>query len=252
MAIDTSNKHTVLGEEASIYSSHKDISEKNKWKSMSSKERRTHFKEYYAVPLFIVLSVIFIAGYLIYDTVSNYRNVVFMAAIINDQFEDDTLENFNSNVIGYLGYDSNKDKVDIDDNYLLTGAGNSDSANTAERLTSYIYAKQLDVMISDKSTFNHYTTLGCFCDFKELLTNEQYDKYSKYFYYPELENTSNNPAPQKSDTVRPDKTYACGIMINKSNVYMSLKGAQQEPVFGILMTSHRKEDAIKILEYLFP
>lgn len=252
MALDTSNKHTVLEEEASIYSSHRDTTEKSKWKAMNRKEKRVHFKEYYAAPLFAIIAVALIAAYLIYDTVSNYRNVVFMAAIINDQFDDDKLETFNSDILNYLGFDEKKDKVNIDDNYLLSGGSNADAANTAEQLTSYIYAKQLDVMISDKSTFNHYATLGCFSDLKEILTPEQYEKYKEFIYYPELEDTSANPAPQKENSARPKTTYACGIILSKSTRYMDLKGAQKEPVFGILTTSQRREDAIKVLEYLFP
>lgn len=251
MAIDTKNKRTVLNEDASIYSSHKETSEKQKWKSMNSKERRIHFKDYYAIPLLASLVIIFIVGYLIYDAVSSYRDQMLMAAIVNDQIDDNTLKSFNEDILNLLGYDSSKQKVNIDDNFLLSGGSNSDAATAAEQITSYIYAKQLDIMIADKASFNHYASLGCFSDLKEMLTPEEYERYSEYLYYPELEITDTNPVPKNEDSVRPKETYPCGILLSKSSRYMALKGAQKEPVLGVIMTSQHRNDVLKVLAYLF-
>lgn len=253
MAINTENKKTRLDENAEIYSEHKTISEKEMWKSMDTEEKKKQFKEYYLIPIIVGILAVGIVGYLIYDAVSGYRDVSFMATIINDEIDSDTLDDFNDDFLNYIGGNPKKDKSDISAGYLLSGGSGSDSVRAAQSLTSYIYAKQLDAMIADEATFDHYASLGCFLDLSELLTNEEYAKYEKYIYYPRLEeNVSNVPGSEKNDTVRPEKTYPCGIHIGASPVYKKLGGVQPDPVIGIVATSGRRENALKFLKYLFP
>lgn len=252
MAIETKHRETNLSDDADIYKTHKDIPEKEKWKSMNRTERVTHFKDYYAIPLLIAVIVTGIAAYLIIDAVTGYRNTVFMATVINDRFDNDSLEKFNEDFLNYLGCDSKKDKAEIRDGYIMSGGSSSEAMSAAESITSYIYAKQLDAMICDTSTFDHYASLGCFTDLGELLTDEQYEKYSDYIYYPVLEEARNNTVSPDTDTIRPDKTYPCGIYLGDSPVYKSLNGVQPNPVIGIIITSGRSENAVKLLEYLFP
>lgn len=252
MALDTKHKETKLSEDADIYTSHKDIPEKEKWKSMNRSERITHFKEYYALPLLVSVIVIGIAAYLITDAVTSYRNIVFMATVINEDFDNDTLDEFNEDFLGYLGYDAKKDKSNVCDGFILSGGSGSESLSASESITSYIYAKQLDAMICDTSTFDHYASLGCFTDLRELLTDEQYEKYSDYIYYPVLEEDDDKVPSPDTDTIRPKETFPCGIYLGDSPVYKSLGGVQPNPVIGIVATSGRRENAVKFLEYLFP
>lgn len=252
MAIDTKYKKTALDEDASIYSEHKDTSDREKWKKMNRKERSIHFREYYLAPLLIAAAVIFIVGYLIYDAVSNYRDVVLMVSVVNDSFEEDTLKKFNSDVLDYIGGNPSKEKTSIEDNYLLSGSDSSDALSAAESITSLIYAKQLDAMIADPESFNHYASLGCFYDLRNILTDEQLDKYSDYLYYPELEEDNDPNAPKGLNTVRPSETFPCGILLSESPVYSSLSGAQPSPVLGFVITSKRLDNTLKFLEYLFP
>ncbi|MCI8308355.1 MAG: hypothetical protein HFH14_09945, partial [Lachnospiraceae bacterium] len=136
--------------------------------------------------------------------------------------------------------------------FILSGGSSSDAVSSTESIASYIYAKQLDAMISDTSTFDHYASLGCFADLENLLTDEQYEKYSKYIYYPVIEKPDDKVPSPDTDTIRPEKTFPCGIYIGESPVYRALEGAQPNPVIGIMVTSERSENAIKFLEYLFP
>ena len=41
------NKKTTLGDDAALYSHREDVSEKEKWESMNSKERLRYFADYY-------------------------------------------------------------------------------------------------------------------------------------------------------------------------------------------------------------
>ena len=253
MAINTENKKTVLSEDASIYSSHKDIPEKEKWKGMDRKGKLKHFKEYYLAPIIIGIIIVGFAGYLIGDAVTKYRDVSFLSVVVNDDLDDDKLTGFNDSFLEYIDGNPKKEKVDISDAYLLSGSNGADSVNAAQSITSYIYAKQLDTIISDKGYFDHYATLGCFADLSTLLTKEQYEKYKDYIYYPEIkEDASLAPAPDDMDTIRPETTYPCGICLKESSVYKDLGGAQTDPVIGIIVTSQRKETAVKFLEFLFP
>lgn len=252
MAIETKYKKTALDDDASIYSEHKDMDERKKWKSMNRKERKTHFIEYYLGPLLVAAAVIFIIGYFVYDAVKNYRDVVLMVAVVNDRFDDDTLKSFNSDLITYLGYDEKKEKVDFDDKYMLSGGDSAEALSAAEQITSYIYAGQLDCMIADTGAFDHYASLGCFYDLRNILNEEQLNRYADYLYYPELEENNDPNAPEGLDTIRPDETFPCGIILSESPVYKSLNGAQIKPVLGIVSTTKRLDDTLRFLEYLFP
>lgn len=250
MAIDTNNKKTTLDENASIYKKDRELSEKETWNSMNKEQKKTQFREYYMLPLVAGIAICFIAGFLIYDAVINYRDVVYMTTIINDSLDADKLEDFNHDILEYLGYDDKKEEVRFEDNYLLSGGTSSDVLAATESITSYIYAKKLDAMIADSTSFNHYATLGCFVDLKEALTPEQYEKYSPYLYYPELEK-QDRPV---NDTLsnRPTETYACGIILSESEKYKSLEPAQTQPILGFIITSDNLEASIKILEYMYP
>lgn len=251
MAIDTSNRKTTLGEDAEIYTPDRELSEKEQWSSMNSSEKKIQFREYYMMPLIIGAAVTFIVIFLIYDAISGYRDIVYMSTIINDSLDTESLEDFNTDILEYLGYDASHDKVNFADNYMLSGGTNSDILAATESITSYIYAGQLDSMIADTESFNHYATLGCFADLHDILTPEQYEKYSEYIYYPELE-SNDSPVPDNESGNRPKETYPCGIRLTESNVYKKLGGAQPEPVIGFITTSKHNADSVKILKYLFP
>lgn len=250
MAINIKDKKTTLDEEAAIYKKDREQSEKELWKSMNSEQKKVQFREYYMVPLIAGIAICCIIGFLIYDAVISYRDVVYMSTIINDSLDADKLETFNHDILEYLGYNDKKEAVHFEDNYLLSGGTSSDALATTESITSYIYAKKLDSMIADSASFNHYATLGCFVDLKEVLTPEQFEKYSPYIYYPELEK-SDSPVPD-SDNNRPTETYACGIILSDCEKYKSLGPAQTKPILGFITTSDHLEDSIKILEYLYP
>lgn len=251
MAIQTDNKKTILEDNASIYSEHKDRSDKELWNGMNKKERSAWFKDYYLAPILVGIIVIAIAAYLIYDAVSGYRDTALLTTVINDSFNVDSRDSLCSDVLTFLGCDSSKEKVTIEDSYILSGSSGSNANAAAQRITSYIYAKQLDVIIADPDYFDHYASLGCFYDLREILSEEQLQKYSEYLYYPELEENSDSKAPEGITTIRPDETYPCGIILSDSSVYSSLGGAQTKPVMGIIVTSQRTTNAVKFLDYLF-
>ena len=251
MAIQTDNKKTTLEDDASIYSEHKDRSDKEIWNNMNKKERSAWFKDYYLAPILAGIVIAAIAAYLIYDAVSSYRDIALFTTVINDSFDADSRDSLSDSVLEYLGGDPSKEKVDIEDNYMLSGSSGSNTAAAAQRITSYIYAKQLDIIIADPDYFNHYASLGCFYDLRDILSEEQLEKYSEYIYYPELEENSDTNAPEELTTIRPDETYPCGIVLSDSSAYSSLGGAQTRPVMGIVVTSQRVSNAVKFLDYLF-
>lgn len=251
MALQTDNKKTSLEDDASIYSEHKSRSDREIWNELNKKERSVWFKDYYLAPILVGIIVVAIASYLIYDAISSYRDTALFTAVINDSFDVDSRDNLCSNVLTFLGGNASKEKVTIEDNYIFSGSSGSNASAAAQQITSYIYAKQLDIIIADPDYFDHYASLGCFYDLRNILSEEQIQKYSDYIYYPELEENSDSKAPEGITTIRPDETYPCGIVLSDSSVYSSLGGAQTKPVMGIIVTSQRTANAVKFLDYLF-
>ena len=239
MALQTDNKKTSLEDDASIYSEHKSRSDREIWNELNKKERSAWFKDYYLAPILVGIIVVAIASYLIYDAISSYRDTALFTAVINDSFDVDSRDNLCSNVLTFLGGNASKEKVTIEDNYIFSGSSGSNASTAAQQITSYIYAKQLDIIIADPDYFDHYASLGCFYDLRDILSEEQIQKYSDC------------RAPEGITTIRPDETYPCGIVLSDSSVYSSLGGAQTKPVMGIIVTSQRTANAVKFLDYLF-
>ena len=236
MALNTNHKKSSLDSEASIYQPNREQSEKAKWNNMSKSERITHFKEYYLTPIFIGLIIIAISSYLIIDAFKSQRDVVFMAAIVNDIMDENSLDQFSTDFLNSLNLDNKKADVNLDDHYLLTGGTSSDALSAAESIMTYVYAKQLDVMIADSDSFDHYASLGCFYDYSYILSNDDFEKYKDYLYYPTIEETEKSAAPSSDTSNKPTETYPCGISLAQSSKYKSLQGAQDNPIIGVVVT----------------
>ena len=84
MALNTKGKKTSLTEEASIYQKRQDdLSDKERIKNMTGKQKRDFFKTYYLPKLLVILAVAGVVFYIVWVDFINKSHIYMRCAILN-------------------------------------------------------------------------------------------------------------------------------------------------------------------------
>ena len=247
MAINLKGKKTSLKEDASIYQKHPgDLSEKEKLKAMSGKQKRSYFATYYLPPILIALAALAVVGYILWSDFINKADIYLHCAILNESASDGDLTRMGDDFTSQLGMDADKNKPSFYVYYTRSDLAAEIGANAASDLseiTSRLVAGVLDCMIADENDGSSYYESGFFQELDTFLTKEEYHKWKPYLYIPE----KNNP-----------KHAAYGIYLDKSPVYQALfkekKAIVQKPILSVISNSAQKnkEYAHRLIAYFFP
>lgn len=248
MALNAKEKKSKLKEDAYIYEKREEgLTGKQRWKTLSPKEKRLQFKDYYLRPLLITLAVVVVASYFLYHDFILRKEVIYQSAIINEAILQDSLDSFSQNFVSFINQNSEKKRTNFQtfflDSELATSVGTT-AASDIQQISAQIYSQTLDSLIIGKDTFPVYFEKGMYLDLDTVLTPKEINALADYLYIPD--DTSLNPS---------GKPY--GIELEKSPVYQSLFQKEQEhwvdtPVLTIISNSERKEISRELIYYLFP
>ena len=99
MALNTKGKKTSLTEEASIYQKRQDdLSDKERIKNMTGKQKRDFFKTYYLPKLLVILAVAGVVFYIVWVDFINKSHIYMRCAILNESITDSILTEFSDPV----------------------------------------------------------------------------------------------------------------------------------------------------------
>lgn len=249
MSIDLKNKKTTLEDKASIYSKRDDdISEKERFRNMSAKERLTHFTTYYLPKLAIIIVVVAVIFYIVWVDFIHKSNIYMRCAILNESVTDSSLTEMSDHFTESMKMDIEKDKASFYLYYTRPDVALQFGGNTSSDLSeisSRLVANMLDTMIAcPEDVEQTYLKKGFMTDLSTFLTKEEYSRLQDYLYIPATEEHNDG------------KAY--GIHIAKSTVYQKLFSdrtpLQQDPVLFIISnaTEEGKEYARKFIYFLFP
>ena len=249
MAIDIRNKKTTLEDKASIYTRRNDdMSEKERIRNMSAKERRTHFTTYYLPKLAVIVTIIAVIFYIVWTDFINKADVYMRCAILNESITDSSLTEMSDHFTESMNMDIGKNKASFYLYYTRSDVAMQFGNNTGDDLseiTSRLVANMLDTMIaSPEDVEQSYLKKGFITDLSTFLTKEEYSRLQDYLYIPETAEYNNG------------KAY--GIRLAESPVYQELfsdrTALQQDPVLFIISnaTDEGKEYARKFIYFLFP
>ncbi|MDD6573240.1 MAG: hypothetical protein PUF12_12725 [Thermoflexaceae bacterium] len=167
--------------------------EKGKFKKLSFGEKITYIKDYYWMHILAVI-IIAITIFAIYQTYKsqNYNTVLYTVLVNNDKsmWDEDT-DSYESvlskSFEQYLGVDGDKDRVIIDNNYVLDYDRDSEmSVYSAESLVAMIYASHLDLLIGNELSLDYFCEDEdtFFYNLDEIFDEEFLQKYEdKIIYY---------------------------------------------------------------------
>lgn len=231
-------KKSATDDNSSIYIPREEKSEKEKLKDMSFEEKISYFKSYYLSKTIITLIILGFAVYFIYTIVSPKPVTVLNAAIINYPFSEEAVNKMTADMKERLLVDNDREEVFIDASYYL-GSGNDVSEYTMgaqQKITTYIAAGDIDVIIAPESAFQSYATAGFFSKLTDLLPTEMLTDVSASLFE---SSTTDNPV-----------SGAYGIYLDNADFFEGVTNTADRPVLGIVVNSKNQDNSVDYLKYL--
>lgn len=213
-------------------------SERSKLASMSTKDKIWYIWEYYKFHIFgvilLVAAIITVGGILHNRSI---KTQMFCVILNNKNMECNTEEYLEQGYGEYIGV-GKKDKIVIDSSMYVTYDDTITEFGYASlaKLTALMSNKDLDVMIADPASIDHFAEIGGFANLEEVLPADLTELLKDDFYYTKDENGNSYP-------------YA--VSLDNSN-FTAETGVHCDPtLLGIVSNSTRTDRGIELIRYIF-
>lgn len=243
--------------------------QRRRLKERPFKEKLRYFWDYYKVHTILFLLALFIAGIFIRDAM-NAKDYAFSATILNAYAMDDQ-EGIQEDFAAFAGIDRNTYDCYIDTSSTLSYETMSQiDLAVSQRIVAMTQTGGIDILVSDSEPFTNFAEGQMFSDLREVLTEEEYQRFQDDFYYidlaaleehkndmnydedgnPKIVDTSiDHSEPSLMKEPVPVGIYVTGApKLKEWNCY---KDSSTDIVFGFVWSSERPEVSHRFLEYLF-
>ena len=178
MALNTKGKKTSLTEEASIYQKRQDdLSDKERIKNMTGKQKRDFFKTYYLPKLLVILAVAGVVFYIVWVDFINKSHIYMRCAILNESITDSTLTEFSDRFTDSMKMDYKKNRASFYMYYTRSDVAREMGADTGSDLSeisSRLVANSLDCMIASyEDVENIYLKNGFIMNLNDFLSEKE-------------------------------------------------------------------------------
>ena len=232
------NKKTVLGDDAALYSHKEDVTEKEKWQTMSVKERLRYFADYYLGKIVIIAIVLGVLGSILVTMLTPKPEVVLSVAVINDAANITLYEEAQAKYNAYIGLDEETQQTLFDTGYSL----NEYDYQSWQKYSIYNMVGDLDVSILPYSYFEEYAPGEHFSPVAEKLSSGLYASLSEYLLEAKRADEDGN--------LIPDSETVYGIDISSSWLYDGIE--RSEPMVLVINVAPKNEKNIEtFLNFLF-
>ena len=229
-------KETRLNDSAEIYKPRDEKTERQKLKDMSFKDKITYFNDYYRSKTIIGIVIIGFLIYFAYTVFGPKTETILYVASLNGAIDYDTGNVLSEELEVHLDIDTKKQEVFVDTSMYLNETSEYTAANY-QKLSTYLMAQQLDIIIADEETFARYAKEGYFSKLTDQLPTQLFSKLSDLFYF--------------SSTVEDTNEAAYGIYLETSALYGENSTFSKRPVLGIVVNSKYKDNAVSFIDYIF-
>lgn len=154
--------------------------ERERMKSQPFKVRFAYFWDYHKFHVLIAAFVLFFVIDLGYSWLTQ-KDTAFMAMFINCYADQEKAEAYTTALTEKMGIDTKEEEIRLD--YSVQITGNGTDYETSQLVGVRMAAREVDVMVTDETTFEGYTKSDAFLDLSQVLTSEQYEYYKDSFYY---------------------------------------------------------------------
>ena len=242
-------KKSRLNDNAAIYQARDERSEKEQFKAMSGKEKWDHFKQYY-----LKLSIVGILGlalvvYCIYSFFAPKTQTVLNVAVLDGAIDSDTCETIDTDMTDRLELEDLED-VYIDNSYYISAS--EYSAQNVQKLSTFLMAREIDVMIAPESTFNNYCKAGYFSTLSDALPTQLFSTLSDNFYYAVGPDEDEDDSTSEDTSTSSDApTVAYGIKLDGFTVRDNDGNTISNPILGIVVNSKYTDNGAAFVQYLY-
>ena len=234
-------KKAKLDDDAAIYNHGPEKTGREKWAEMNGKQRWDYFKTYYLKIVIAVILGLVLLGSLIYSIAKPKPKAVVRVAVSNFNYI-----NFSTLEKAYLdakGLNDGKHTVQIDTAYSLDS-----DYNSTQRFTVYVFAGDLDILISPSSVFERYATNGFMIPLDEILDADLYEKLEAddLLLYTSITETEVDGTIK---SVGERKAY--GINLKDISFFARYTYDGNIPFAGVINTSKQIDNAAEFIKFLF-
>lgn len=224
------------------------------------KQKYQYFKDYYRMPLIIIIIACVFVGILVYHFVT-HKDSAFYAAMLNCSPYPDN-EWFTDEYSRYASIDTDRYSVTFDTGiYFKLNSTDEDTYITVQKLDAYTGVGQLDVMLGGGDEFAHFANSILFHDLRTVLTEEQIARYEPFFYYIDAARLDSAPSEASASTEYADPRkpeemedpIPVAIYVENSqklNAAYYFKNAEDGIALGIYSNTSHPDNAAMFIDYL--
>ncbi|MCM1569570.1 MAG: hypothetical protein NC081_09000 [Roseburia sp.] len=240
--------------------------EREALKNGTFKEKLMYFIYYYKWHVLAVIIIAAIVISLLHAFLSR-KDIAFYGVFLN-AVETGANPDYSSDFGNAMGIDLEEYDVYFDSTVFIDMT-KMDEATVAssQKIMVYLAAGDLDMIVTDTGSLEHYAYLDTLTDLRTLLSPEQTEKYEPYFYYVDKKIVTERAAAVDSMDmeyvpVYPENPFdpssmaepvPVGICMDSCEVLReNYRFKEGNLVFGVFVTSKHTDLALEYLEYTFP
>ncbi len=244
---DAKEKQTTLKDDAAIYQKREPKSERQKFSELKTfEDKMKYFRMYYLKGLLAVLAIAALGIYIIYTIVSPKDEFLLRVAFVDYLFDSKPTEKMAEDFISASGIEPGEHEIILFDglSYQVSGG----DINAAAVFTAHIMAREIDAVIAPESTFSKYAYNGMtMTSLTETLPADLYAALSDRFFLSAVRKSEGSGDAS-------EEQYVVGLYLDETpfwKEYSTLIRSEERPVVGIVLNSKNKENAVRLLRWLF-
>ena len=215
--------------------------QQKKVKDMSLKKKVGYFWHYYRIHVIVGIIVLAFIGFFIRDFRESSREEVLNVTFIN-QKSTINVEKMKEDFASYINLDTEKYQIFMDGSMTFSLDDSADYQSnmaTQVQLIGLTQSNDLDIIITDKTTFDHLAGQEFFVDIETYLPQELLEKINPSFY-------RNSISRQDGSG---EITYS-GLLINDSPLYKGIQ-LKDDMVLGVLVNTKHQDNILRFLEFFY-
>lgn len=236
---------TKLDKDAAIYSKRTEEDEKELRKNLTREQKFQYFSDYYLPKILVGLVVLAFLAWLGKDFFMPKKEVVLYVAVVDDVLGNVAVEELQNDLGELYGIDPENQEV------VVNAGFSSNSMDSMTQLTTYIYAGEVDVVVTSGEEFETLAKSGHFAEYREDTITKVYGDYDEENrIYVKVENMAGEEPGEGEATEEEAKEVNCGIGLEGSRRLKELGSMVSEPCAGIVVSAPNKENAAKFITYM--
>lgn len=224
------NKKTVLNDNAALYSHREDVSEKEKWTSMTTKERLRYFADYYLGKVIIVLVAVGVLISIVATILRPKPEIMLSVAVVDDSLNQAVYDDLQAKLDEILLEDAEKQETVFDTGYYLA----SGDYQTWQKYSMLNMVGDLDISLMPKSSFEELAPGSLFSPVTPYLSDSLSVALEPYFLKCTMKNDDGTDIP--------DSEAVYGIDLSSTWVYKNAE--REEPMVLVINLAPKHKESI--------